>query len=308
MEILMSSTKRHSGRSAAVTGAGGGLGRDIALGLASKGYVVFGTAMSAAEVQDLKEASGGRVSLTVCDMTKEESVKAWAGDVSDALGESGLDILINNAGILTPGPIEVLPLDAIRREFEVNVFGALSVINAFLPALRKARGRIVQVSTWTASVPLPFNGPSGASKAAMEVFATVYRAELKRFCIDVVLAAAGNMRTGGPQKTAAALARVADRMTAEQRALYGETFATFTAALNGMQDSGLASTAAAQRVIELAEQVPPPSIALVGADADEILRCDREMSYTELDTLRLQLAGLAEGQAEVNVPTSRRNS
>ncbi len=169
----MPSTNRHFGRSAAVTGAGGGLGRDIALGLAAKGYVVFGTAMSAAEVQDLKEASKGRVSLTVCDMTKEESVKAWAGEVSEALGESGLDVLINNAGILTPGPIEVLPLDAIRREFDVNVFGALSVINAFLPALRKAHGRIVQVSTWTASVPLPFNGPSGASKAAMEVFATV---------------------------------------------------------------------------------------------------------------------------------------
>src|SRR5882724_11387472 len=143
MEILMSSTNRHSGRSAAVTGA------------------------------------GGRVNLTVCDMTKEGSVKAWAAGVSDALGDSGLDILINNAGILTPGPIEVLPLDAIRREFDVNVFGALSIINSFLPALRKARGRIVQVSTWTASVPLPFNGPSGASKAAMEVFAAVYRAELK---------------------------------------------------------------------------------------------------------------------------------
>src|SRR6202041_1984627 len=181
MEILMSSTNRHFGRSAAVTGAGGGLGRDIALGLAAKDYIVFGTAMSAVEVQDLKDASGGRVSLTVCDMTREESVKAWAAGVSEAVGGSGLDLLINNAGILTPGPIEVLPLAALRREFDVNVFGALSVMNAFLPALRKSRGRIVQVSTWTASLPLPFNGPSGASKAAMEVFATVYRAELKRF-------------------------------------------------------------------------------------------------------------------------------
>src|SRR5260370_394113 len=206
---MMSSTSQHSGRCVAVTGAGGGLGRDIALGLAAKGSIGFGTAMSAEEVQDLKDASGGHVSLTVCDMTKEEAVKAWAGGVSDALGGSGLDILINNAGILTPGPIEVLPLDAIRREFDVNVFGALSVINAFLPALRKARGRIIQVSTLTASVPLPFNGPSGASKAAMEVFPTVYRPELKRFGIDVVVAAAGNMKTGRPANTAAALQPVA---------------------------------------------------------------------------------------------------
>ena len=288
----MPSHSEHPHRSAAVTGAGGGLGRDIALGLAAKGYVVFGTAMSIAEVQDLKDASSGRVSLTVCDMTREQAVKAWAGGVSDALGDSGLDLLINNAGILTPGPIEVLPLDAIRREFDVNVFGALSVMNAFLPALRKARGRIVQVSTWTASVPLPFNGPSGASKAAMEVFAAVYRAELKSFGVDVVVAAAGNMRTGGPAKTAVALARVADDMTPEQRGLYGQSFNTFATTLNGMQSSGLDSASAARRVIELAEQVPAPSRAPVGADADEMLRAAREKSDDELDALRLQIVGL----------------
>jgi NAD(P)-dependent dehydrogenase (short-subunit alcohol dehydrogenase family) len=288
----MPSPSEHSRRSAAVTGAGGGLGRDIALGLAAKGYVVFGTAMSATEIRDLKEASGGRVSLTVCDMTREQAVKAWAGGVSDALGDSGLDLLINNAGILTPGPIEVLPLDAIRREFDVNVFGALSVMNAFLPALRKARGRIVQVSTWTASVPLPFNGPSGASKAAMEVFAAVYRSELKSFGVDVVVAAAGNMRTGGPAKTAAALARVADEMTAEQRRLYGQSFNTFATTLNGMQSSGLDSVSAATRVIELAEQVPAPSRAPVGSDADEMLRAAREKSDDELDAFRLRIVGL----------------
>jgi NAD(P)-dependent dehydrogenase (short-subunit alcohol dehydrogenase family) len=293
MEIVMPSTNRHSGRSAAVTGAGAGLGRDIALGLAARGYIVFGTAMSAAEVQDLKDASAGRVSLAVCDMTKEASVKAWAAGVSEALGDSGLDILINNAGILTPGPIEVLPLDAIRREFDVNVFGALSVINALLPALRKARGRIVQVSTWTASIPLPFNGPSGASKAAMEAFAAVYRAELKSFGIDVVVAAAGNMRTGGPAKTAAALKRVAEAMTSEQRKLYGQNFGSFTAALNAMQNSGLASAAAARRVIELAEQVPAPSRGPVGADAEEMLLIAREKSDAEQDALRLQLVGLS---------------
>jgi NAD(P)-dependent dehydrogenase (short-subunit alcohol dehydrogenase family) len=281
-----------SGRSVAITGAGGGLGRDTALQLAAKGYVVFGTAFTPSEVQDLKEASGGRVSLSVCDITKPESVKAWAGGVSDAVGDSGLDLLINNAGILTPGPIELLSLDAIRREFDVNVFGAISVINAFLPALRKARGRVVQVSTWTASVPLPFNGPSGASKAAIEVFTAVYRAELKNLGVDFVIAAAGNMKTGGPAKTAAALARVASAMSPEQRQLYGQTFDRFAATLNGMQNSGLESPAAAKRLIEIAEQVPAPSRASVGADADEMLRAAKEKPDVELDALRLKLAGL----------------
>ena len=288
----MSLASKKSGQSAVVTGAGSGLGRDIALALAARGYIVFGTAFAAVEVQDLKQASGGRVSLTVCDITKEQAVRVWAASVSDALGATGLDLLVNNAGILTPGPLEILPLDAVRHEFEVNVFGALSVINALLPALRVARGRIVQISTWTASLPLPFNGPSGASKAAMEVFAAVYRAELKPFGIDVVVLAAGNMRTGGPAKTATALARTAEQMTAQERDLYGRAFDTFAAKLNSMQGSGLASVEAAVRVIELAEQNPAPRFAAVGRDAEEILRAVREQSDAEQDALRLQIVGL----------------
>ena len=126
----------------------------------------------------------------------------------------------------------------------------------------------------------------------MEVFSTVFRAELKHFGIDVVIAAAGNMRTGGPAKTAAALARVADNMTPEQQALYGKTFGAFTDALNGMQGSGLESRLAAQRVIELAEQMPAPGLAPVGSDADEILHIVREKPLAEQDALRLELAGL----------------
>jgi len=285
----MGTTKQ---RSTAITGAGSGLGRDIALGLAAKGYRVFGTAMASGEIAALQQASGGRVALSICDITDEKSVQSWSRGVSDAVGAAGLDLIISNAGILTPGPLEVLPLAAVKREFEVNVFGAMSVMNAFLPALREARGRIVQISTWTASLPLPLNGPSGASKAAMEVFATVYRAELKRFGIDVVVAPAGNMKTAGPEKTAAALARVADGMTPEQRELYGQTFESFATALNGMQNSGLDSASAARRVIELAEQMPAPIRAAVGQDSEEILKLVREKSDAELDALRLKLAGL----------------
>jgi NAD(P)-dependent dehydrogenase (short-subunit alcohol dehydrogenase family) len=288
----MTSTNDGQGkRSAAITGAGGGLGRDIALGLAAKSYRVFGTAISAEEIADLKKASNGAVNLTQCDITDEAAVKAWASEVT-AQNEGRVDLLISNAGILTPGPLEVLPLSALRHEFEVNVFGAFSVVNAFLPALRKARGRVVQVSTMTATLPFPFNGPSGASKAAFDALAAVYRAELKPFGIDVVLAVAGNMRTGGPAKTAAALKRIADQMTPEQRDLYGKAFNTFAATLNNMQGSGLDSVSAANRVIELAEQVPAPSRGAVGADAEEVLRLVREKSDAEQDAMRLHMVGL----------------
>jgi len=279
-------------RSAAITGAGGGLGRDIALGLAEKGYQVFGTAMAVNEISELQRASDGKVILRVCDITDEKSVQSWALGVSNLLGYSGLDLLVSNAGILTPGPLEILPLAAVRREFDVNVFGGLAVINAFLPALRKARGRIVQIGAMTGRFPIPFNGPSSASKAALEAFADIYRAELKPFGIDFVIAQAGNLLTGGPAKTAAALKRVSEAMTAAQRELYGESFDTFAAALNKMQGDGMPSVDAAERVIALAEQVPTPSRAPVGADAKKILQLVREKSDAELDTLRRQLVGL----------------
>jgi hypothetical protein len=110
--------------------------------------------------------------------------------------------------------------------------------------------------------------------------------------VDFVVAAAGNMKTGGPAKTAAALARVADAMTSEQRELYGRVFGTFAAHMNSMQSTGLDSASAAARVIELAEQIPAPSRGPVGADAAEMLLAAREKSDAELDALRLHIAGL----------------
>jgi NAD(P)-dependent dehydrogenase (short-subunit alcohol dehydrogenase family) len=287
----MSDTKELHQPSVAITGAGSGLGRALAIKLAAKGYRVFGTARSAQHVADLLDLSSGNVALTLADITDQSAVTAWVDKVSEEVGERGLDVLISNAGTLTPGPLEVIPLDDIRREFEVNVFGALAVINGFLPALRKSRGRIVQIGAMTGRLPVPFDGPSSASKAAFEALADVYRAELKPFGVAFVMAQAGNMRTGGPAKTAAALKRLADSMTAEQRALYGDVFGKFSDALNGMQNAGLSAEASADRVIELVEQVPPPIRAAVGDDAEQILRLVREKSDTELDALRLQLIG-----------------
>ncbi|QCD53597.1 SDR family NAD(P)-dependent oxidoreductase [Streptomyces hawaiiensis] len=278
----------------AITGAGSGLGRDMALKLAASGYRVFGTALSADEITDLDKATDGAATLSLVDITDEDAVTAWVEQVSVELGQDGLDVLISNAGILTPGPLEVLPIAAVKREFDVNLFGGLSVINAFLPALRASRGRIVLIGAMTGRFPIPFNGPSSASKAALEAIADLYRAELKPFGIDVVMAQAGNMRTGGPAKSSVALRQVADSMTEEQRALYGEAFATFTDALNSSQASGLSSEASADRVIELVEQVPAPIRGAVGEDAEQILRLVREKSDAELDAMRLQLIGLGD--------------
>ena len=276
-------------RTVAITGAASGLGRELALQFRALGYTVYGTALSTEEAAGLANEQG--INLSVVDITDDAAVRAWSGEVSQAVGDSGLDILVNNAGILTPGPLEALPIDEVRREFDVNVLGTISATNAFLPLLRAARGRIVLIGAMTGRFPLQFNGPSSATKAALEAIADVYRNELRPFGIDVVIAQAGNMLTGGPAKTAAALDRVAASFTAEQADLYGESFTAFTDALNSMQSSGLPAADAAAWVIRLATEEPAPSRAPVGHDAEDILRRVASETDAQLDALRAEILG-----------------
>ncbi|MEZ0365140.1 SDR family NAD(P)-dependent oxidoreductase [Mycobacterium sp. pUA109] len=272
-------------RTAVITGAGSGLGKDIAVGLAAKGYRVWGTARSEQEVSSLTAVSEGRVALNIVDVTDEQALREFAAQVSVEL-DAGLNLLFGNAGILTPGPLEVVSLDKIRHEFEVNVFGALATVNAFLPVLRKARGRVVFTSSVTAAFPVPFNGPSSASKAALEAFADIYRTELHPFGVDVVIAQPGNMVTGGPAKTANALVSAHAAMTPAEQALYGEVFGRFMTMFNVAQAAGMSSELAAAKMIALSEQVPAPTRAPIGADAESLLALVAHSSDEQLDEAR----------------------
>jgi|SRR5438046_2155064 len=122
----MTHTKKQRGRTVAITGAGSGLGRELALGFSAKDYQVFGTVLSESEKN--LTASGGEITLTITDITKEEQVNNWKEQVRKLLNGDGLDLLTNNAGVRTPGLMEVLPLSAVRHEFEVNVFGSLATV------------------------------------------------------------------------------------------------------------------------------------------------------------------------------------
>lgn len=277
----------------AITGAGSGLGLDLAIGFAKQGYKVFGTAISSLEIDaQQNKLTDLDITFTVTDITKETDVRDWSEIVASKLENQGLDILINNAGVLTPGPMEVLELDAIRKEFEVNVFGSISTINAFLPLLRKAQGRIIQVGSLTGPFPLPFSGPSSASKATMEAFADVYRIELKPQGIDFIMVQPGNMRTGGPAKTATQLKEISDAMTVEQRQRYGNPFKQFTSSLNDMQNNGLSADLAAEKIIEISKQIPAPIRVTVGKDAEEILKMVKEKTDAELDEFKMKLLGI----------------
>lgn len=247
-----------SGRPVVVTGAGCGLGREIALGLAARRFIVFGTAGSVQEVDDLRATSGGRVSLIVSDMCRADAVSAWAAGVSEAIGASGLDLLINTARPLPEVPLELLPLEEVRRGFEANVFAGLAVINAFLPALRHAHGRIVQISTCDPAETSPgLNGLSDAAHAAMEAFTIAYRAELASFGIEVVIASVSTLGRAAPA-IADDLQRLEAGITSSQRKLYGKLLRAWQAERAGTVATGDPGTIAA-RLIDMAVQSRMPS-------------------------------------------------
>jgi len=102
----------------------------------------------------------------------------------------------------------------------------------------------------------------------------------------------GNMATGGPAATARALQKTAESMTAEQRALYGDAFAAFSATFNSMQNSGLDAATAAARLIQVAQQQPAPIRVPIGPDAEQLMKAVHEQTDEELDALRMRVAGL----------------
>ena len=245
----MTDVRSNNTPAAAITGAGAGLGRQIALGFAKKGYRVFGTALSAQEIEDLQQASDGSVRLTIVDVTDDQAVHSWAEQATGELGDHGLDVLISNAGILTPGPLEVLPLQAVRHEFEVNVLGSLAVINAFLPALRRGRRRPDRLGD--RQVPPPVQRPfqrieSGARSVRRRLPGRAQA--VRRPLRDRGARQHGHGRASGHRPRAAEDSRIHDGRAS---ALYGDAFAAFSATFNSMQSSGLDAVAAAARVIQV---------------------------------------------------------
>jgi NAD(P)-dependent dehydrogenase (short-subunit alcohol dehydrogenase family) len=162
------------GRTVLVTGASTGIGRATALMLAGLGATVL------AGVRDPKagEALGPTVRPVQLDITNADDIAA--------LQLQSLDGLVNNAGIAVSGPLEFLPIDELRRQLEVNVIAQLAVTQACMPALRSARGRIVNVSSIAGRVALPLYGPYTASKYALEALSDSLRREQRDVRLIIV--------------------------------------------------------------------------------------------------------------------------
>lgn len=129
------------------------------------------------------------------DVTDQASIAAARASVEVALDGAPMAALVNNAGIPAAGPLELLPLDELRRVLEVNLVGVVAVTQAFLPLLKAARGRIVNVSSVAGRVALPFMGPYAASKFALEAVSDSLRRELLPFGVAVIVIQPGSVRS-----------------------------------------------------------------------------------------------------------------
>ena len=162
-----------------ITGAAGGIGAAATRRLAQLGYTVYAGVRSPAPHLDGIDG----VRTLRLDVTDADDVREAAALVAAETGS--LHALVNNAGVIVQGPLELVPISELRRQFEVNVFGPAQVTAAFLPLLRAGQGRLVNISAPTARAAVPFLGPISASKAALESLTDALRGELAAWRIPI---------------------------------------------------------------------------------------------------------------------------
>lgn len=185
-----------------ITGCSSGIGRATALEAAARGHNVFATARDESSISDL--SSVDRIRTLRVDVTEPDSITAA---VRTVVGEAGrLDALVNNAGYGQYGAVEEVSPDEWRAQYEVNVFGAVAMIRATLPAMREAGGgTIVNVSSVGGKISIPFAAPYCSSKHALEAISDALRIEVAPFGVRVVIVEPGPI---GSQFAARAMANV----------------------------------------------------------------------------------------------------
>ncbi len=188
-----------------ITGCSSGIGRATAIEAAARGHRVFATARNPETLRDLE--SRGQIRTLALDVTDAASIR---DAVAAVLAEAGhLDALVNNAGYGQYGAAEDVTAEEWRRQFDVNLFGAIEVARAVLPAMReKRRGTIVNVSSVAGKIAIPFAAPYCASKHALEAFSDALRVEVAPFRVRVAVIEAGPIETRFGDRARAGVARL----------------------------------------------------------------------------------------------------
>lgn len=181
--------------SALITGTSTGIGRASVVELAGRGWRVFAGVRTPDDAERLRVEVGDGVRPVLLDVTDDDQVRSAVAEVAAELAGSGLDGVVNNAGITVGGPIETTSPEQWRRQFEVNVIGLVSVTRAALPLARTARGRIVNVSSVVGRLSMPLLGPYAASKHAVEAISEALRYEVGPMGVHVCCVEPGAVRT-----------------------------------------------------------------------------------------------------------------
>jgi NAD(P)-dependent dehydrogenase (short-subunit alcohol dehydrogenase family) len=266
---------------ALITGASTGIGRASTLRLAAKGWTVLaGVRDPAAGERLLAEATPpGKViplQLEVTDSLQIAQAVARVEQESAHGGASvsgGLDALVNNAGIGVGGPLELISQEDLRRQFDVNVLAQVAVTQALLPALRRAHGRIVFVSSIGGRVATPFLAPYAASKHAVEAIGDALRVELRSSNIQVALLEPGSVATPIWDKARADADAVS--IPPELQAEYGNVPAAMGKALEDTERRGVSPELVAQAIERALTARRMKARYLVGRDAKAMLIAKR---------------------------------
>ncbi|MCZ7457355.1 oxidoreductase [Streptomyces sp. WMMC940] len=176
---------------ALITGASSGIGEAAALELHTRGFTVYGAARRVERMSALAERGIRTIAM---DVTDEDSLRAGVDRIVADTGR--VDVLVNNAGYGSYGPVEDVALDEARRQFEVNVFGAARLTQLVLPLMRSQRsGRIINITSMGGKIHTPLGAWYHGTKFALEGFSDSLRMEVRPFGIDVVIVEPGAIRT-----------------------------------------------------------------------------------------------------------------
>ncbi|RMH61521.1 MAG: SDR family oxidoreductase [Calditrichaeota bacterium] len=177
-----------------ITGISSGIGRELVRAFQGAGWMVHGSVRNPEDADAVRRAFPNNVFPTIMDVTDESAIQAAAKETA-ARCDGALALLINNAGIAVSGPAALIPTEAWRRQFEVNLFGVMTVTRAFLPLLQQGNGRIFNISSVSGRLAYPFLAPYVASKHALEGASQSLRRECLALGVDVVLIAPGSVKT-----------------------------------------------------------------------------------------------------------------
>lgn len=256
-----------AGGSIVITGASTGIGRACAVRLDSLGYRVFAGVRKTEDGDALRSAASQRLTPLQIDVTDTASIAAACEMVTQQLGSAGLRGLVNNAGIGVGGPLEFISMDDLRRQFEVNVFGQVAVTQAFMPLIRQAKGRIVNIGSIGGRLASPFIGPYSASKFAMEAVTDALRFELRPWGIDVAIVEPGSIATAIWEKGRNTADEIERTMTADARALYGDTIGAIRNFIEDAEKRAIPPERVADAVQHALTAKRPKTRYIVGTDA-----------------------------------------